>query len=140
MPEIMFKVMTKVHQGLFDASKGRVSGKAMGMPVVKLTTTGRRSGQPRHTMLTAPVVDGDTVVIVASKGGGPTDPLWYRNLQADPKVTVTMTGSTRAMVARTATEAEHDELWPKIVASYKGYAGYQQKTDRTIPVVILEPA
>jgi deazaflavin-dependent oxidoreductase (nitroreductase family) len=96
------KIMTTVHQAIFDVSKGRVLGTTFGMPVVKLTTKGRRSGKPRTTMLTAPVHHDDRVVLVASKGGYDKHPLWYLNLQADPKVTVTMLGRTRSMVARTA--------------------------------------
>ena len=145
------KIMTRTHQALFDASKGRILGKTFGMPVVKLETTGRKTGQRRTTMLTAPVWtwvrgagapggEDDRVVLVASKGGYDKHPVWYLNLQAQPKVTVTMLGHTRDLVARTASADEKAELWPQIVAAYKGYAGYQKRTDRDIPVVILEPA
>jgi len=109
------------------------------MPVVKLTTTGRKSGKKRDTMLTSPLQDGDNVVLIASYGGDDRHPAWYLNLRDTPEVQATMTGSSRPMRARTATEAEKAEMWPKIVSAYKGYAGYQQKTDRDIPVVILEP-
>jgi deazaflavin-dependent oxidoreductase (nitroreductase family) len=134
------KIMTRTHQALFDASRGRILGTTFGMPVVKLETTGRKTGQRRATMLTAPVWDDKKVVLVASKGGYDKHPVWYLNLQAQPKVTVTMLGRTRGMVARTASAAEKAELWPQIVSAYKGYAGYQKRTDRDIPVVILEPA
>jgi deazaflavin-dependent oxidoreductase (nitroreductase family) len=110
------------------------------MPVVKLETTGRKTGQRRTTMLTAPVWDDGKVVLVASKGGYDKHPVWYLNLQAQPQVTITMLGRTRDMVARTASADEKAELWPQIVSAYKGYAGYQKRTDRDIPVVILEPA
>jgi deazaflavin-dependent oxidoreductase (nitroreductase family) len=134
------RAFTGAHQRVFDLTKGRLAGRAFGMPVVKLTTTGRKSGQPRATMLTSPVRDDRRVVLVASAGGAAKHPAWYLNLRQDPKVTVTMSGQEKPMVARTATEEEKAELWPQITAAYQGYAGYQTKTDRNIPVVILEPA
>jgi deazaflavin-dependent oxidoreductase (nitroreductase family) len=140
MPDIGFKVSTGIHRRLFDLTKGRFAGKMAGNPVVKITTTGRKSGKQRHTMLITPVHSADRVVLVASKGGAPRHPTWYLNLRDHPQVTVTMQGSVRPMVARTATAAEKAELWPEIVKAYRGYAGYQNKTDRDIPVVILEPA
>jgi len=79
-------------------------------------------------------------VVVASYGGDDRHPQWYLNLRAEPNVTVTMNGRPRRMVARTASAGEKAELWPRIVASYRGYGGYQERTDRDIPVVILEPA
>jgi len=133
------KVVNFLHRSLFDLSAGRVAGRVVGMPVVRLTTTGRRSGQPRRTMLTSPVQDGDNVVLVASWGGDDRHPTWYLNLRDNPEVEITMSGRTRRMKARTAGPKEKAELWPRVVAAYKGYAGYQTKTDRDIPVVVLEP-
>jgi deazaflavin-dependent oxidoreductase (nitroreductase family) len=80
------------------------------------------------------------VVLVASKGGDDRDPDWYLNAMAHPDVDVTMDGVTRHLRARTASPEERAELWPQIVAAYKGYDGYQHKTERPIPVVICEPA
>ena len=134
------RVFTGLHKTVFRATNGKVAGKAFGMPVVMLTTTGRRSGQPRSTMLTSPIHDAAKVVLVASYGGDDRDPAWYRNLTADPAVEIVMSGSRREMTARTASADEKAELWPKVVAAYKGYAGYQTKTERDIPLVILEPA
>jgi deazaflavin-dependent oxidoreductase (nitroreductase family) len=134
-----FKAVTRVHRAIFDASNGRVGGKASGMPVIRLTTTGRKSHEPRDTMLTAPIHDDDRVVLVASFGGADRHPSWYLNLQQDPDVSVTMNGRQRSMVARTAGEEERAELWPEIVRTNKNYSSYQRKTDREIPVVILEP-
>ena len=90
-------------------------------------------------MLTSPLQEGDKVVLIASYGGDDRHPAWYLNLRDKPDVEATMSGSKQPMRARTATEAEKAEMWPKIVSTYKGYAGYQEKTDRDIPVVILEP-
>lgn len=135
-----FKAVTRVHRAIFDVSNGRVGGKTSGMPVIRLTTTGRKSHQPRETMLTAPIHDDHRVVLVASFGGADRHPSWYLNLREDRNVTVTMNGGRRSMVARTAGEEERAELWREIVSAHKNYASYQRKTDREIPVVVLEPA
>src|SRR5215218_5741823 len=91
------------------------------------------------TMLSVPIIEGDLMVLVASFGGDDRHPAWYLNLQANPEVRVTMSGTTRTMIARTATEEERAELWPQITSAYGGYARYQERTERQIPVVILEP-
>lgn len=127
------------HRNLYRWTGGRVGGKGFGMPVVILTTTGRKSGQKRPTVLTSPVQDGDTVVLVASWGGDDRHPLWYLNLVADPQVDLEIHGKKQAMTARVATPEEKAELWPRVTAQYKGYAGYQEKTERDIPLVLLEP-
>jgi len=137
--DVKFKVATAIHRSVFDLTKGRLAGRVAGMPVVKLTTTGRKSGKRRHTMLTTPIHDATRVILIASKGGAARHPAWYVNLRTNPEVTVTMQGNTRTMTAQTATAAEKAALWPDIVAVHRGYAGYQDKTDRDIPVVILTP-
>ena len=109
------------------------------MPVVILTTTGRRSGRSRRTMLTAPLVDGNRVVLVASYGGDPRHPAWFLNLVDEPRVGLTLGGQIRPMRARVASAEEKVELWPAIVGAYRGYGAYQRRTDRQIPVVVLEP-
>ena len=140
--DLQMKTMNVVHRCLLTVTGGRIGTTVGNMPVYKVTTTGRTSGQPRTVMLTAPIRDGDTVVFVASKGGDDRDPDWYRNLVANPEFTVEpVDGSGRmTLVARTASADEKDELWPRIVAAYKGYGGYQRKTERDIPVVVAEPA
>ena len=135
----LYKVATGLHRAVFNISKGRIFGKAFGMPVVKLVTTGRRSGKERSTMLAAPIADGDRLVLVASYGGDDRHPAWYLNLRANPAVRVTTAGSTRTMIARVATDEEKDELWPQITLVFEGYADYQKRTERPIPVVILKP-
>lgn len=138
-----FRRGTAVHRWLFTKTKGRVLGRAGGMPVVMLGTVGAKSGMQRSTMLTAPIVNegpqDERIVLVASYGGDRRDPAWFRNLVANPAVTITRAGQVRAMVARVADADERADLWPRITSAYKGYAGYQEKTDRTIPVVIIEP-
>lgn len=133
------RVITAFHEALFKATRGRVGGKLAGMPVVMITTTGRKSGKPRTTMLTSPVQDGDKIVLVASYGGDDRHPKWFLNLRDNPDVEVTGFGRAQKMDARIATDEEKAELWPRVTESYKGYAGYQRRTDRDIPLVILEP-
>jgi deazaflavin-dependent oxidoreductase (nitroreductase family) len=134
------KVMNATHKAILKLSGGRLLKTPFGMPAFELHTIGRKSGQRRTVILTAPIHDDDRVVFVASKGGDDRHPDWYRNLTANPDVEVTsLDGDTRKMRARTASSEEKAALWPEIVAAYKGYAGYQKRTDRDIPVVICEP-
>jgi deazaflavin-dependent oxidoreductase (nitroreductase family) len=139
LTDLQLRTVTTAHRALLRLSGGRILASFGSMPVVQLHTTGRKSGQRRTTMLTAPVIDGDRYVLVASKGGDDRNPAWYLNLVANPDVELTIRGRSLPMTARTATAAEKAELWPRIVSAYRGYAGYQRKTERDIPVVICEP-
>jgi deazaflavin-dependent oxidoreductase (nitroreductase family) len=139
IPEQFFKFMNGAHRVVLRLSGGRLLNHPYGMPTVQLTTTGRTSGLARTTMLTSPIHDANRVIVVASKGGNDQHPQWYRNLTVNPDVEVFIEGTTRAMRARTASPEEKAALWPDIVAAYKGYAGYPEKTSRDIPVVICEP-
>ena len=135
------KAMNGVHKGLLRFSGGRLGWAAADMPVLELTTIGRRSGQPRSVMLTSPHRDGDRIVIVASKGGEDTHPAWLLNLRENPQVTVSMKGAPGvAMIARVASPEERERLWLVVVDKQARYAGYQERTDREIPLVLLEPA
>lgn len=134
-----FKIANVVHRNLFEATKGRLGGTVAGMPALILETTGRKSGARRSSMLTAPIEEDGDIVLVASKGGDDRHPAWYLNLKANPDVTITMGGRTFAAVAREVTGDEKDALWPRIVERYKGYAGYKQRTDRDIPVIVCTP-
>jgi deazaflavin-dependent oxidoreductase (nitroreductase family) len=134
-----FKILNLTHKAALKVTGGRWPKLLFGMPGVELETIGRKSGEPRTTMLTSPVFDESRVILIASKGGDDRDPQWYRNLTANPDVRITMNGETRAMRARTASPDEKAALWSDIVAVYKGYDGYQQKAGRDIPVVICEP-
>jgi deazaflavin-dependent oxidoreductase (nitroreductase family) len=137
--DVIAKAITTFHRLVFDASKGKVAGTAGGMPVIKLTTIGRKSGKPRTTMLTTPLEEADNVVLVASYGGDDRDPMWFSNLVANPDVEVLMGGSRRKMHARVAEGDERTRLWESLTAQHSNYAGYQRKTSRQIPVVVLEP-
>jgi deazaflavin-dependent oxidoreductase (nitroreductase family) len=131
--------MGRLHIAMFRATGGRLGGTMLGAPCVLVTTTGRKSGQARTTPLLYGR-DGDDVIIVASFGGQPQHPDWYNNLVANPRVKVELKGATEERVARTATADEKARLWPMMVALYKGYEGYQKKTTRDIPIVILSRA
>lgn len=139
--DVSLKAMNAVHRVVRTITFGKVGNNLLGMPVLELTTTGRKSGQPRSVMLTAPLMQGDTVVIVASRGGDDTHPAWFLNLRDDPDVQVALEGGParpyRAEIAGAETRAR---LWPEITADHANYAGYQTKTDREIPVVLLHPA
>jgi deazaflavin-dependent oxidoreductase (nitroreductase family) len=135
----VFKVLNAIHRPLYQLSKGRIAGKGLGMPVVVLTTTGRKSGQKRSTMLTSPLQPGDEIVLVASRNGDDRNPDWLHNIEADPAVEVELAGTVRPMTARIADASERAELWPRIIAEHDNYAGYQRKTEREIPVVVLTP-
>lgn len=141
----IIKVMSRAHTWLYRTSRGRLGrkwhvGSALrrGVPICLLTTTGRSSGLPRTVPLLQ-MADGERVILVASQGGLPTHPQWYRNLQAEPAVQVEFRGRSRQMRARTAEPGEREQLWPRLVAMYADFASYQEWTDREIPVVICEP-
>lgn len=134
------KSMNAIHRGLLALTFGKVGWKAGGMPVLELTTTGRKSGQERSCMLTSPLQVGDAYVIVASRGGDDHHPAWYLNLEANPEVQIAVGGKAKQpRRARIATADERAEMWPQITAKYDNYAGYQSKTTREIPLVLLEP-
>jgi deazaflavin-dependent oxidoreductase (nitroreductase family) len=139
LADLSMKAMNAVHRTLLGVSRGRLGWRIGPMPVVELHTVGRKTGAPRSTMLTAPIHEPERVVLIASKGGDERHPFWYLNLLAQPDVELTERGVTRPMRARTATAAEKAALWPAIVRAYAGYALYQRKTTRDIPVVICEP-
>lgn len=138
--DFALKTMNAVHKGLLKVSGGRIGWQAAGMPVVELTTTGRKTGQPRTVMLTSPVQEGDTIVVVASKGGNDENPAWFLNLRDNPDVEVAYNGGAKqAMKAKVADADERGRLWPLVTTEQKRYAGYQTKTDREIPLVLLQP-
>lgn len=109
------------------------------MPVLELTTTGRRSGEKRSTMLTIPWQDDRSIAVVASRAGDDRHPAWFLNLRDDPAVSVSTRSGTRPMTARILAGDERSEMWERITRAHDNYADYQKKTDREIPVVVLEP-
>jgi deazaflavin-dependent oxidoreductase (nitroreductase family) len=138
--DLALKLMNGVHRAILTVSFGKVGWKAMNMPVLELTTIGRKSGQPRSVMLTSPLQEGDTYVIVASRGGDDHHPAWFLNLRENPNVEVRIGGGPRqSMTARVADADERGRLWPLVTRDHSNYAGYQKKTSREIPLVLLEP-
>ena len=129
----------KTHRWLYEKTGGRLGAKVVGMPVLLLTTTGRKSGRRRTVALTYFEDDGRFVVI-ASYLGEPRHPSWWLNLTADPRATVQIGDRAIEVRAREAEGDERERLWRQAVRLMKDYEVYQQRTSRRIPVVVLEPA
>ena len=121
----------------FRANEGQVTGIFAGRPLLLLTTTGRKSGTPR-TMPLVYSTDGDHLVIIASKGGAPTNPDWYHNLVANPEVTIELGAETFDARATVVAGAERERLYEQQAATMPAFSEYKQKTTREIPVVVLE--
>jgi deazaflavin-dependent oxidoreductase (nitroreductase family) len=136
--DMFARVVTALHTQAYRRTGGRLGAKVGKTTMMLLTTTGRSSGQPRTTPLNC-IADGDRYLAIASYGGDDRDPQWFKNLQSNPEATIQLGGETIPVRATVATPEEKKTLWPKAVAAYKGYDGYQRKTSRDIPVVILTP-
>jgi deazaflavin-dependent oxidoreductase (nitroreductase family) len=134
------KTFNKIHQWLYRVSKGRLGGKMMGANLVMFTTVGRKTGQPRTTMVGAPIVSHEMIVTLASYAAGERNPQWYYNLLTNPAVTVTVKGDRRTMIAREALGEEKASLWERCIASGTPLDKIQSRTQRAIPLVVLEPA
>ena len=129
----------RIHAAMYRMTKGKLGAKMGKAPVLLLTTTGRKSGQPRTSPLFY-VVDGARFVIVASNAGQAHAPAWFANLKANPNATIEVKGEKHAVTGREGTDEERAKYWPELLAIYKTYDNYQQKTARPIPVVVLDPA
>jgi F420H(2)-dependent quinone reductase len=129
---------TRCHCTLYRATGGTIGAHLRGGPVLLLRTTGRRTGRRRETPLLY-FDEGDRYVVVASNGGAPNHPCWFLNLCADPDVEIQVGAETHRLRARPAAEPERDELWERVTGRYPGYLHYQERTERRIPVVVLEP-
>lgn len=139
--DLSLKAMNALHHAVLTLSGGRVGWRLARMPVLELTTTGRKTGLPRTVLLTAPLREGDALVVVASRGGDEQSPAWLLNLRHNPNVKVALEGSApQPMLAHVATAQERDELWPRIIADHRNYGDYQARTSRVIPLIFLEPA
>jgi deazaflavin-dependent oxidoreductase (nitroreductase family) len=128
--------MGRSHRAVYRLSGGRLLGRVAGMPVLLLTTTGRRTGRARTTPLTYFEL-GDELAIVGSNGGEDSPPRWWLNLQAEPRATITIGRRSEHVTARAATEEEHAQIWPVITATFRAYGDYAGRTTRPIPVVLL---
>jgi deazaflavin-dependent oxidoreductase (nitroreductase family) len=122
----------------FRANGGKVGGPFEGAPLLLLHTVGAKTGRERIKPVMYRKV-GDNYAVFASKAGAPDNPDWYHNLLANPHVTAEIGTETRRLTARLATEAEREKIWPAHKAEYPGFAEYETRTKRKIPVVILEP-
>ncbi len=141
----IIKTMSVVHTALYRWTGGLIGstwrvGSAFpwGIPVLLVTTIGRKSGLPTTLPLLF-IEDGDNIIVVASRGGLPTEPLWYKNLAANPECELQIRRRRLKARARTASPEEREALWPKLVAHYPDFASYATWTERIIPVVVLEP-
>ena len=132
------KRVSQAHNVLYRASGGRFGSRLLGMPVLLLTTTGRRSGKSRTTPLLY-VRDGAALAVVASNGGSDYVPAWWLNLRSNPQAEVEIGRARTGVTARKASPAEHARLWLQFTSGYPGHAKYATRTSREIPVVILEP-
>jgi F420H(2)-dependent quinone reductase len=133
---LLVRAFIAAHTRLYALTDGRIGGRMGALRILLLTTTGRRTGRRR----TVPLVffeDGERLVVVASKGGDPKDPLWWENLQKQPEAEVQIGGEKRRMRARLATPEERARLWPRIKQDNPAYAEYERRTAREIPVVLL---
>lgn len=129
----------RAHVLLYRATGGRIGHEFPGAPpMLLLDHVGARSGRRRTSPL-GYVADGDGVAVIASKAGNRRNPAWYHNLLASPETTIQVGRERRQVRARVATPDERERLWPRAVEAYGGYAGYQRRTAREIPIVVLEP-
>ena len=133
----LIRALSRVHAVVYRSSGGRLLGRLAGMPVLLLTTTGK-SGKRRTATLTY-FRDGADLVVVGSFGGSDLPPGWWLNLQRDPRASVLIGRTTSTVTARPATAEEHDRLWPLVTDTHPGYARYQERTARPIPIVFLTP-
>jgi len=137
---VSFKALNTIHRAVLRITGNRLGWTAAHMPVLELTTTGRISGRPHSVLLTSPVQEGSTIVVVASRGGSDTHPAWFLNLRDEPAVVVSLQGGPkRSVSARIATPQERVRLWPLVIARHRQYADYQRRTKREIPLVLIEP-
>ncbi len=129
----------KLHGFLYRVSGGRIGGRIVGLPVLMLTTKGRKSGERRSSVLTY-LPKGRSAVVFASNAGEPRHPAWWLNLLADAHATVQRGQEVVEMVAREAEGEERTRLWDEIVQAQGAYGEYAKRTTRRIPVVVLDPA
>jgi len=134
----VIKGLSKTHLAVHRITRGRLLGSVAGMPVLLLTTTGRRSGKARTTPLTF-FRDGTDLVVIGSNGGANRPPDWSLNLQQTPRAVVRIGTDELVVTARPASGQQRERLWVVITATYAGYARYQERTTRPIPVVLLTP-
>lgn len=135
--DVSAKLLSTLHTFVYRMTSGRIGRRLVNNDMLLLTTTGRVTGN-KHTVPLLYLRDGDRLAVVASFGGRPNHPEWYRNLLANKQASVQILGERRNVEAATMTGRERAEWWPKVVAAYGDYATYQSRTDRQIPLVWLD--
>jgi deazaflavin-dependent oxidoreductase (nitroreductase family) len=140
MGNLVFRVIGPIHNALYRLTGGKVGGRLRNAPVLLLTTTGRKTGQPRTSPLLYTDAGNNAYMVIASKGGSDQHPFWYLNLQANALAEVTIGRHTLPVRARDAQGEERERLWRALADLNPGFDGYAKKTSRRIPVVVLEPA
>lgn len=138
IPRWLMKGMTRFHVWLNRITGGKAGNTLGGDEVCFVAMTGAKSGR-RITVPLMHVPHGDAVLLVASQGGAPTNPVWYHNLVRHPRIEVTHRGKTRSLVARLASAEEKAALWPVCDAAYAPFADYRARTTRDIPIFVCEP-
>jgi F420H(2)-dependent quinone reductase len=139
MRDVWVRRLSRFHAVVYRLTGGWVGRRLVRNDMLLLTTFGEMSGRP-HTVPLLYLRDGDTLVVIASYGGRPDHPQWYRNLSASPEATVQARSRRWQVRARTADPAEREQWWPRVLAAYHKYRVYQSNTTRVIPVVFLEGA
>lgn len=134
----LFKLVAKLQVAVFRRTNGKYMAFMRGMPVLLLTTVGRKTGQARTTPLMY-IRDGESYVITASNNGRDKHPAWFYNLKASPQAEISLPGKRLRVTASIATSAEKDRLWPELVKQAPFFDGYRKKTSRDIPMVLLKP-
>jgi F420H(2)-dependent quinone reductase len=132
------KYFARAHVAVYQRTNGRLGAKLLWFPAALLTTTGRKSGEPRTTA-TLYLRDGEKVVLPASFGGRDGNPAWYLNVKANPAVRVQVRDQHLSMTTRDATDEERRRYWPVLIKMYPPYKNYRDATDRVIPLVVCEP-
>ncbi len=138
--DFTFKAANWLNRTAIRLSGGRVGWIHKGTPIIEVTMTGRRSGQPRTTLLSAVAERDGALAVVGSRGGSDHHPAWFLNMRANPAVTVRNRSGTRQMTARLTEGDERAALWDHIASQGNHYVDFQRKTDREFPIVMLEPA
>lgn len=136
--KLLQRAFMALHRGIYRATGGRLAGSFRGSPVLLLTTTGRRSGRSRTVPIFFTTV-GDAYAVIASNGGSPSHPAWFLNLEDDPHASIQVDAKVLRVTPRIAEGEERERIWKGMTSRYSGYDSYQEKTDRKIPVVVLEP-
>jgi len=134
----IFKQIGKFQVAVFRRTNGKYLSSMRGMPILLLTTVGRKTGQHRTTPLMY-IRDGENYAITASNNGRASNPAWFYNLQASPQAEIDVPGKRLQVIAALATPAEKERLWPILVAQAPFFDGYRKKTSRQIPMLVLKP-